>query len=107
MAFISLTTLMGFSGNVIAPGNHSWSEIDVEMTLKSGGIVTLQITVDNTFNHFTWDLPNPGDRSNPYNRNAHSASILNRLKTFMVSPKAADRIERAVVKYLENDKRKM
>lgn len=102
MAFISLTTLMGFSGNVIAPGCHSWSELDVDMALKSGGIRKLQVTIDNTFDVFAWGEPNPGDRSSNYNRNAHSSSILSRLKTFVVSSRASARMEDQVVKYLEN-----
>lgn len=102
MAFVSLTTMMGFSANVIAPGNHSWSELNVKMDLKSGGTRNLQVTVDNTFDGFTWAEPNPGDRNSQYNRNAHSSSILNNLRAFVVSATASNRIEVQVVGYLEN-----
>lgn len=102
MAFVSLTTMMGFSANVIAPGNHSWSELNVKMALKSGGTRNLQVTIDNTFDGFTWAEPNPGDRNSQYNRNAHSGSMLNNLGAFVVSTAASNRIEVEVAGYLEN-----
>ncbi|MEI7897939.1 MAG: hypothetical protein WCJ26_12950 [bacterium] len=103
MAFVSLTTLMGYKSFVIAPGNHSWTELDVTMKLRSGGTRQLLVTADNTFDQLSWTESDPGDRTSRYNSNAHSGSVLKSLKSFVVSSPASNRIEEEVVRYLENN----
>ena len=103
MAFVSLTTLMGYKSYVIAPGNHSWTELDVTMKLRSGGTRQLLVTADNTFDQLSWTESDPGDRTSRYNSNAHSGSVLKSLKSFVVSSPASSRIEEEVVRYLENN----
>jgi hypothetical protein len=102
MAFVSLVTLMGYTGHVIAPGCHSWSELEVSMTAASGGPKTVRVTVDNTFDQVIWQSGGPEDHKNSYNRTAHSPAILQRLGAYQVPAAAMNRIESMVVKYLEN-----
>lgn len=100
MAFISLITLMGYKGRVIAPGNHSWSEVDVSMKLKSGGRKNMVVTVDNTFDVIDWTGNAPGEAHSRYNGTAHSPSVLQRLRSFKVPSSAMNRIEGQVADYL-------
>lgn len=101
MAFVSLLTLMGFSANVIAPGNHSWSQVIVKMKCLAGDYRSLQATIDNTFDIVAWTEPDPDTGHCRYDITAHSQAILKRLRTFTAPSAAMCRIEEQVVKYLK------
>jgi len=113
MAFIALTTLMGFEGKVVAIGNHSWSEFIIELKSNNELYTSFKVSVDNTFNSVEWSLIEEQEisvwkksygntnLSEWYNRKAKSNTELRRIENHLVFKKSMDRIENEVVKYLE------
>lgn len=113
MAFIALTKLLSYEGKVVAEGNHSWSELIIELKSNTGLLKSFKVTVDNTFNSVYWSLIEEQEisewkkyfgntnLSNWYNRKAKSITELRRIENHLVTNKSMLRIENDVVKYLE------
>lgn len=113
MAFVALASTLNFEGKVVAIGNHSWSEFVIPLKLNAGEIQNFKLTVDNTFNSFSWTtiealkIPRWKEYygntklSGWYNRKAKSVSELRSIENHLVSNKSMSRIENKMVVYLE------
>jgi hypothetical protein len=112
MAFVALTSIMGYEGKVIVSGNHSWSEFIVPFISPAGGTIKTRIVVDNTFDNFNygtitqeavtrWRAETNDTRTGRwYNSEAHSGRELQRISEHTVPAEASLRIEKKVVEYL-------
>jgi hypothetical protein len=111
MAFVCLTDILGFKGKVVAEGNHSWSELLVDMADNQGVIKHFIVKIDNTFDKIDWipiqqsDIPNwhnyLGDAplSKWYNEKAHSTLEKEKLTKFLVNENTTQRFENAILSY--------
>lgn len=116
MAFVSLLELLGYTGKIIAEGNHSWSEFIIPMISVSGSTEQFKVTVDNTFNSVYWEETDSSFinewRMNNwnstlekwYNQKAHSQTEKSRINNHLVPKEAALRIENKLSNYLEKRK---
>ncbi len=115
MAFICLLEILNVSskGKVNVSGNHSWSELIVPMNSGSGEKAKMKVKVDNTYNRLEWQgtidssndqwqerLLNKTRLAKWYNKKAHSERQKVRLKNHIASNQAMQRIERKLVRYL-------
>jgi hypothetical protein len=115
MAFVALTKLLKFESKVVAEGNHSWTELLLPLKTKTGTELLVKLKVDNTFDVIKWAVIKDSEvdawrkyfgntkLSNWYNQKAKSETELAKIKSHLVSAKAANRIENAVVKYLNSE----
>ncbi len=111
MAFVALTTLIGYEGKVVSQGNHSWTELLIPMKKSNGNIQKFAVSVDNTFNGLRWEsITNAeltgwktklGDISLAkwYNDQAHSSTELDAIRNHQLSPTGMERMEAKVAKY--------
>lgn len=113
MAFVCLLELLGYSGEVVAEGNHSWSEFIIPMVSVSDSTVQFKVTVDNTFNSVYWEETDSSfinkwktenwnsSLEKWYNQKAHSQTEKNKIENHLTSKKAMNRIEGKLINYLE------
>ncbi|QQS27639.1 MAG: hypothetical protein IPM47_12170 [Sphingobacteriales bacterium] len=114
MAFVALTTEMGFTGKVFSEGAHSISKLKIPMTKQDGQKLIFDVTVDNTFYNLEWNLMTPAEISKWdttlgniqmakwYNDQAHLSSSLTNIRNYQVSMMAMDRIERLTANFFKN-----
>ena len=114
MAFVSLVELLGFEGKVVAQGNHSWSEILVDMPSKAAkNHIMMVVKIDNTFDKIEWvkienkdisgwrkDLGN-APLAAWYNQKAHSTIEKEKIRKYIVSKAASTMIETRFAQYTE------
>lgn len=113
MAFVALTTLLGFDGKVVAEGNHSWSEYIIPLISTDKNNILFQVTIDNTFDQTEWRIISPEDTSSWkqyfgntnlsrwYNTKAKSKSELQKIQQHKVPDSIMSDIEKKVLKFLE------
>jgi hypothetical protein len=114
MAFVCLTTLLGYQGKVVTSGNHSWSELTVSMGSKQETSL-FRVKIDNTFNSVQWTktdkketelwLKELGSSQLPkwYNQKAYSKEEAIKLRNHVVSKKAMQRLENQMIVYLTRE----
>lgn len=111
MAFSCLVEMMGYDAHVIASGNHSWSELKVDMK-TSTGVKTFLVAVDNTFDSINWtddedklENWNSTNGDSPmakwYNDKAHSAGEMGKLRGFVVRVESASKLDNALSNYFK------
>lgn len=112
MAFVCLMESLGFRGQVITSGNHSWSEFIVPFS-KNGVATLYRFKIDNTFDGLewqsitaqrveTWSKQTFPGQGNWYNKTAHSTSEKQKVSAFIVSAEAMNGIEQKIVDYIKN-----
>jgi hypothetical protein len=113
MAFVCVLDLMKFKGKIVARGGHAWSEFIVPFTPIHTKTIYLCIKIDNTFNTIEHRIIRENEfvewekyfgntlECNWYNEMAHSQSEKQKIVDFVVSTNSSDRIEKAMVQYLE------
>ena len=112
MAFNCLLDAMQFTSKVYTVGNHCWTEVLLDFTTSTNSKKSFVIKIDNTFHEFTikeiaskniatWKT-NTGNSGQAkwYNTTAHSQKEKSKLLAFHPSKKAMDRIENAIINYL-------
>lgn len=116
MAFVALLELLGYEGKVFSGGNHSYSEILVEIPSTVRGRRWIVFSVDNTFDEFTVaDLPNKA-RTNMvqrwrsefgdspmakwYNKKAHSKSEQLQIRQIKVHKKTRDHFYQSLDQFI-------
>lgn len=113
MAFTCLMESLGFKGQVITSGNHSWSEFIIPFT-KNGTTSQYKFKVDNTFDIIEWQSITANEikawstqkfpgQGNWYNEKAHSVTEKQKVTAFMVSATAMGSIEQKVVDYIKKE----
>lgn len=114
MAFVCLTTLLGYQGKVVTSGNHSWSELTVSMGSKKKTSL-FRVKIDNTFNSVQWTktdkketelwVKDLGSSQLPkwYNQKAYSKEEVTKLRNHVVSKKAMQRLENQMIEYLQQE----
>jgi len=112
MAFISLVSLLGYTGKVKAEGGHSWSELIINAPLTDGTTQNFLVRVDNTFDSVYLekisraDLPkwqqDMGDSSTKrwYNKKALSKTEQQKIKDFIVPSNVSKELEKQFVKHI-------
>jgi hypothetical protein len=108
MAFVALTNLFNHRGKVVVAGNHSWSELHVQMR-KDTEVQNFIVRIDNTFDSFYWRAVNQEELNdwekttpnNWYNRKANSLGEIRRIDNHPASTEAMARIERKILEYLK------
>ena len=112
MAYVCLLSTLGFEGNVITNGNHSWSEFIVSLKSKNNENINFKVTVDNTFDKIDWKSITKDEivlwkkqtgvgLGKWYNQKAHSDTEKKKTSDLIVSAEAAKNIEESVIKYLK------
>jgi len=116
MAFVCIMELLGYTGQVIAEGNHSWSEFIIPLISKNGKTVNYLAKVDNTFNSLelteieshtldAWKtFAFTPKQVIWYRQKAHSETEKQKIREFVASTRAMARIESSFVKFLQRSK---
>lgn len=115
MAFVALTTLLGFESKVVTEGNHSRSEVLVNMKMTSGEYTYFKVLVDNTFDNVEWttishqEMPQwraysgNTSRSEWYNKNAKSKMELTKIESHQMTKQSMSRIESAIALFISRN----
>ena len=112
MAFISLVSLLGYTGKVKAEHGHSWSELIIAAPMTDGTKQNFLVRVDNTFDSVFWEKisradlrkwqQNMGDSSTQrwYNKKALSTTEQQKIKDFIVPSAVSKELEKDFVRYI-------
>ncbi len=112
MAFSALLNLMGFESKVVVRGNHSWSEVMVEMNTAGGSKKWFTAKVDNTFDAVefaefdgaleVWRKDFGTTKTDRwYNEKASSKMEYELIKAIIITPQVSGRIEGSAIDFYE------
>lgn len=112
MAFISLVSLLDYTGKVKAENGHSWSELIVAAPLTDGTKQNFLVRIDNTYDSVYWEKisraelqkwqQDMGDSSTKkwYNKKALSTTEQQKIKAFIVPSKVSKELEKDFVRHI-------
>lgn len=112
MSFVCLLEIMGLKGKVVAKGNHSWTELLVNIVDNKGEAKVLIATVDNTFDEMSFEEKEDLDTTKWYadvgehrlqkwyNQKARSIKEKTEVKNIKGSKAVYSSIELSVVDFL-------
>jgi len=112
MAFTSLLTILNYKGKVKSEKGHSWSELIIGLTKKSGNKESYKVKIDNTFDKIeiasitnseirSWEADMGNSKNKKwYNEKALSKIEQEKISNFMIAPEVMKKLEKKMVRFL-------
>lgn len=107
MAFVCLMEILGYKGEIIVSGNHSWSEVTCQFNTTEQTTKSVVLRVDNTFNSISWGKDSLSTTMGPttkwYNEKASSTEEKTKVLSIIISPSVSSTIESKLIHWMKAD----